>query len=410
MRVLYLSQYFPPEVGATQTRAYEMARNLVRLGHQVTMIAEIPNHPTGIIPPEYRGKLVERVDLDGIDVIRIWVKTSPTKNTSTRMAFYLSYMFNAVLAGLLLARGRYDAVYATSPPLFVACAGWALSRLRRLPFVFEVRDLWPAVAVSLGELSNPRIIRMAERVERFLYRRAAAIVAVTRGFCEHIQKCGVPPEKITWIPNGTIPELFDPARGDDGLRIKLGLSGKFIVTFAGLHGLAQGLPAVLKAARHLRDTPEIVFLFVGEGPVKSELIAIKEREELDNVLFLPEVPRDAVVPYLNMSDLLLVPLKDDKIFETFIPSKLFDFMACARPIILSVPGEAKEILDEAGAGVFVPPEDGQRLAAVVLELWQDPARLEQFGHQGREYVIQHFSRKAQAEQLAELLRKLLNVL
>src|SRR5512139_1192627 len=154
MRILYISQYFPPEAGATQTRAYEMARNLVRLGHQVTMIAEIPNHPSGIIPPEYRGKLIERADLEGIDVIRVWVKTSPVKNFRQRIVFYLSFMLASIFAGLFLARGHFDLLYATSPPLFVGASGLLISRVRRIPFVFEVRDIWPESAVALGELSN----------------------------------------------------------------------------------------------------------------------------------------------------------------------------------------------------------------------------------------------------------------
>ena len=408
MRILYLSQYFPPEVGATQTRAYEMARNLVGLGHRVTMLAEIPNHPTGIVPPEYRGKLYERDTLDGIDVMRLWVKTSRVKTTRTRMAFYLSFMVSATLAGILLARGRYDVVYATSPPLFVACAGWALSRIRRIPFVFEVRDLWPAVAVSLGELSSPRIIRWAEAVERFLYRQAAAIVAVTRGFCQHIEALGIASDKIHWIPNGTMPEIFDPARGDEGLRHRLGLQGKFVVLYAGLHGLAQGLPFILEAAHDLLDHPEVVFVFVGEGPAKPDLLAIQDQQNLTNVLFLPQVAREAVVPYLNMADTLLVPLKKDQIFASFIPSKLYDFMSCAKPVILSVPGEAREILEEAGAGIFVAPGDVKQLRQAILHLSREAGTCQEYGRKGRQYVIEHFSRKTQAGQVAALLQDLID--
>src|SRR5574342_1417632 len=181
MRILYLSQYFPPEVGATQTRAYEMARGLVRAGHQVTMIAEVPNHPSGIIPPRYRGKLYERSLWYGIEVIRVWVKASPVKNFRGRMAFYLSYMLMAALAGLSLARGKYDVIYTTSPPLFAGAAGLTLSYLRRIPLVFEVRDLWPESAVALGELRHPRAIKLAELLEKRCYQRARAIVVVTSG-------------------------------------------------------------------------------------------------------------------------------------------------------------------------------------------------------------------------------------
>jgi glycosyltransferase involved in cell wall biosynthesis len=182
MRILYLSQYFPPEVGATQTRAYEMAHHLATAGHHVTVITEFPNHPKGIIPSEYRGKLYEHTTFDDIEVIRVWVKTSPTKTFWSRMAFYLSYMLNSTIAGLFLARGQYDVLYATSPPLFVGGAALALSYLRRIPLFFEVRDLWPESAIEMGELSNPKIISVAKWLEKACYGRAKQIVVVTQGF------------------------------------------------------------------------------------------------------------------------------------------------------------------------------------------------------------------------------------
>ncbi len=181
MHILYLSQYFPPEVGATQTRAYEMARGLVRAGHRVTMLTEVPNHPSGIVPPAYRGKWFERSELDGIDVLRVWVKASPVKTFKSRMAFYLSYMANATLVGALKARGPFDVVYATSPPLFVGAAGLALHGLKRAPFVFEVRDLWPESAVALGELRSPRAIAWAGKLEELCYNRASRVRGGHRG-------------------------------------------------------------------------------------------------------------------------------------------------------------------------------------------------------------------------------------
>ncbi len=208
MRILYLSQYFPPEIGATQTRAYEMATGLIRAGHQVTMLTEAPNHPAGIIHPAYRGRFWVRENLNDIDVIRVWVKTSPVKTFRNRMAFYLSYMFNAILAGLFLAQGRYDVIYATSPPLFVGIAGVILSFLRRTPLVFEVRDLWPESAVALGELENPRAIKLATQLEQACYRQARAIVLTTQEMKDHLAHRGIPQEKMYIIRNGANPELF----------------------------------------------------------------------------------------------------------------------------------------------------------------------------------------------------------
>ncbi len=208
VRILYLSQYFPPEVGATQTRAYEMASNWVRMGHSVSMICEFPNHPSGIIPPEYRGKLYEREALDGIDVIRVWVKASPVKNFRSRMLFYLSYMFSAPLSGLLLARGKYDVIYATSPPLFVGAAALIISQVRGTPLVFEVRDLWPESAVALGELNSPRVIAWATRLEEACYNHARMVVVVTRGIHNRLLECGIPPDKLARIPNGANVDMF----------------------------------------------------------------------------------------------------------------------------------------------------------------------------------------------------------
>ena len=209
MRVLYLSQYFPPEVGATQTRAYEMARHLVTAGHQVTMLTEVPNHPSGIIPSEYRGRLYERSDLEGIDVIRVWVKASPVKTFASRMAFYLTYMVNAILAGLLLARGRYDAIYATSPPLFVGGAALVLSYSRRIPLLFEVRDLWPESAVVLGEMTDARAVRLAGKLEEMCYNRARCVVVVTEGIRRRLEEQRAEIQAVEEQEEGLHKEFLD---------------------------------------------------------------------------------------------------------------------------------------------------------------------------------------------------------
>ena len=362
MRVLYLSQYFPPEVGATQTRAYEMARHLVTAGHKVTMLTEVPNHPSGIIPPEYAGRLYERGDLDGIDVIRVWVKTSPNKTFATRMMFYTSYMGNAALAGLTLARDRYDLIYATSPPLFVGGAALAMSYLRRIPFVFEVRDLWPESAVVLGELRNPRVISMAGTLEEMCYNRARHIVVVTEGIRQRLMERGFGP-KVALIPNGANTELFrpDPSGGAE-VRAELGLTGKFVVLYAGIHGIAQGLETVLEAASMLSGTRDIHFLFVGEGPKKTDLFALRDRLGLTNVTMLAEQPRSRMPAFLSAADLALVPLRKLALFRAAIPSKMFDAWACGCPIVLGIDGEARQVLDRADAGVFVEPEEAEQNA------------------------------------------------
>lgn len=405
MQILYLSQYFPPEVGATQTRAYEMARGLVEAGHHVTIIGEMPNHPSGIIPPEYRGKLYERVELDGIDVIRVWVKASPVKTFRTRMAFYLSYMVSAALAGLVLANGKYNVLYATSPPLFVGAAALIISYVRRIPFVFEVRDLWPESAVALGELRNPRFIKLAHWLEWRCYRRARRIVVVTEGIRERLLARGLPAEKLALIPNGANTDLFRPhPAAAAALRKELGLESSFLVLYAGIHGIAQGLETVLQAARQVQAEPDIRFLFVGEGPVKAQLMEQARELGLTNVIFHAQVPRLQMPAYLSSAHVALVPLRKLELFEGALPSKMFDAWACACPTLVAISGEAQRVLDEAQAGVWVEPENAEALARAILALRQDVPQCRLMGENGRRYVEAHYSRQAQAQQLIQLLQ------
>jgi glycosyltransferase involved in cell wall biosynthesis len=384
-----------------------MARHLASAGHQVTMLTEVPNHPSGIIPPEYRGKLFQRVDLDGIDVIRVWVKASPTKTFKARMKFYLSYMFMASLAGLLLARGPYDLIYATSPPLFVGGAALALSYLRRIPLVFEVRDLWPESAVVLGEMSNPRAVALAGKLEEMCYNRARCVVVVTEGIQRRLQERGFG-HKSVLIPNGANTELFHPdAQAGKLLRAELGLDDKFLVLYAGIHGVAQGLETVLQSARLLslrpREAPETHFLFVGEGPRKAELLDLRDTLELSNVTMLSEQPRSHMPAYLSAADLALVPLRRLDLFRGALPSKMFDAWACGCPVLLSIDGEAREVLEKADGGVFAEPEDAEQMAQAIRELKHDPDRLRQYGLGGRRFVEAHYSRQRLAARLEALL-------
>ena len=406
MRILYISQYFPPEVGATQTRAYEMARGLVQAGHQVTMVAEVPNHPSGIIPPAYRDKWFERSDLDGIDVLRVWVLASPVKSFRSRMAFYLTFMANGALVGALQARGPFDVVYATSPPLFVGGAGLALHWLKRTPFVFEVRDLWPESAVVLGELHNPRAIALATRLEELCYNRASRVVVVTEGIRQRLLARGQAAEKLVLIPNGANTELFrpQPALGE-AFRQKHGLQPEdFVVAYAGIHGIAQGLETVMRAAQVLRDQANIRFVMVGEGPVKLDLQQMRADLGLDNVLMLPEQPRTSMPAVLSAADVALVPLRKIELFEHAVPSKLFDAWACGCPVLLSIDGEARRVLEAANGGLFAPPEDPPALAQAIGQLANMPDRGRSLGANGRCFTVERYSRQAQARQLEQLLR------
>ncbi len=400
MRILYFSQYFPPEAGATQARAYEMASNWILLGHSVTMIAEFPNHPSGIMAPGYQGKLYERELLNGIEVLRVWVKTSPSKNFRTRMLFYLSYMFNAAMAGLFIARGRYSFIYASSPPLLVGAAAWIVSKFRRIPLVFEVRDLWPESAVALGELTNSRAIAMATRLEEMCYRRAVRIVVVTQGVLAHLLKRGIPDEKLLLIPNGANTELFiDNNSERDRIRQELGLGNKFICIYAGIFGVAQGLEVILETAQLLQSDKRFHFLLIGEGPRKGQIASLARNLNLPNLTLLPEKPREQIPNYLSAADAAIIPLRKSEVFSMVVPSKLFDAWSCSKPVILSVDGEARILLENVKGGIFVPPESAEKMAEAVKSLQASPDLAQLMGCNGLEFTRANFSRKTLALQL-----------
>lgn len=409
MRILYISQYFPPEAGATQARAFEMARNWVRLGHQVTMLTEIPNHPSGIIPDSYKGKRIERAKLDGIDVIRVWVKTSPEKNFRNRMLFYLTFMVNASLAGIFLARGRYDFIYASSPPLFVGGSALVLSYLKRLPMVFEIRDLWPESAIALGELSNPRAISMATRLEQACYQKSSQVVVVTQGIFNRLIARGISKDKLMIVPNGANIDLFTyKPEGRERIRTELGLEEKFIAIYAGIHGLAQGLETILDTARLLQDNPRIHFLLIGDGPKKAEIIALSGLYNLHNLTLLPEKPWEQIPDYLSAADVALVPLKKAEVFKGVLPSKLFDAWACERPVLLSIDGEARHLVEQVKGGIFVPPEEPQKIAEALLNLLADPNERQSMGKNGQKYTRDNNSRAALAEKLINHLENIIH--
>jgi len=408
MHILYLSQYFPPEVGATQTRAYEMAAGLVRAGHRVTMIAEVPNHPSGIIPPEYRRKFYEHSSLDGIEVLRVWVKASPVKTFRHRMAFYLSYMLMAIFAGLFLAHKKYEMIYATSPPLFVGAAGLALSYLRRIPFVFEVRDLWPESAVVMGELQNPRAVKWATKLAEACYRRAQQIVVATGGIHRRLLERGLPANKLTFIPNGANINIFQP-RPEVGKqrRAELRLNGKFVVLYAGILGVAQGMETLVEAASLLADDRDIHFLFIGEGPKKIDTLNLKEKLKLHNLSLLGEKPQKEMAGYFSAADVALVPLRQLELFNGALPSKMFEAWACACPVILSVNGEAQAVLENAQAGIHAEPEEAISIANAIRQLKNAPELRRRFGENGRRFVVANYSRERAAQKLEELLARVI---
>ncbi len=393
LRIAIVSQYFSPEIGATQLRMQAFAEYLALRGHSVTVICEQPNHPSGVIPIAYRGMLVEDDLWNDFRVLRVWVKANPTKTQKTRIAFYVSFSAMAVAVAPLI--GPLDVVLATTPPLFTGVSGLALARLNRAPLVLDVRDLWPAAAVGLEQIGGGVPLRMAEWLERRLYEQAAAVTAVTRPFCDHIDSFRKRGPRAILLPNGTLDVFFG-----EGPVERLARPDEFLVTFAGTHGIAQALPSVLDAARLVEGVAR--FVFVGDGPVKARLVKDAAERNLSNVDFHPQRAPEDIVPVLRGSDALLVPLSAHPTFADFVPSKMIDFMATGRPVVLAAQGESARILAASGGGIAVPPEDHVALAEAVRWLAEHPAEAGEMGRRGQAFARRRL-RHAQAQRLEAVL-------
>jgi len=417
MKILYVSQYFPPEMGAPAARAAELSRHWARAGHEVTVLTGFPNHPTGVVPPEYRQpfrRLVARERVDGVNVVRTWLLPFPNRKAHERMFNYSSFCISAAGTGLFLPRP--DVVIATSPQLLVGLSGWWLARWKRVPFVFEVRDLWPEslAAVGMGE-ANSLLHRFLAKIAGFLYRRSDRVVVVTPAFEKYlVEHWRVPCEKISVIENGVETELFAPepylAEPGIGLRRELGMDGKFVVSYIGTMGMAHGLEMIIDAAGQLRETNrEIVFLMLGEGSEKERIIALAQKRGLDNLRFVDQQPRERIPAYICASDVCLVLLKKTGLFKTVIPTKMLEFMSCARPVVLGVEGQARAILEEAGGGLVVEPENSHALAIAIRYLAANPEMAGKLGKSGREYIVRKFSRRQTAEKYIRTLQSLLHL-
>jgi glycosyltransferase involved in cell wall biosynthesis len=404
MRVLFISQYFPPEMGAPAARTYELARCWVRQGAQVTVVTAIPNHPTGVIPESYRHQRLFEERHDGVRVIRTWIYAAANRGVWRRSMNYASFMLSSLAQGLRRA-GEVDVVVATSPQFLVGLSGLVASRLRRVPFVFEVRDLWPDSIAALGVLKEGAVLRGLRGLEMMLYRNATRVVGVAQSTKAELTRRGVDPEKIVIIPNGADAEVFRDLEKYNGIRENLSLGEKFVVSYVGTHGMAHGLETVLESANRLRAHRDIAFLFVGDGAERERLIRRANELRLDNVHFVGVQPRERIPFFLATSDVSLVPLRRKTLFQKVLPSKLFEIMGCARPIILGVEGEARDAVQRAQAGLCVRPEDPEALADAILCLYRDPKLADSLGRNGQAFVQQNYCRDRLAETYLDLLHE-----
>ncbi len=402
LRVLLITHYFPPEVGAPQARLAETARAWAAAGLDVTVLTGMPNHPTGVIPPEYRGAWRRVEHRDGYRVVRTWLYATPNEGVARRTLGHLSFMVTSVLLGARRA-GPADVVVVSSPTFFPLASAWLLARIRRARLVVEVRDLWPAIFVQLGVLTDRRVIAALERLELAAYRAADAVVTVTDGFRDDIVRRGIPARKVHTIHNGADLRRFSPSGPPSpSLRARLGAGpGDTLVVYIGAHGISQGLGSVVEAAASLAGEPVHV-AFVGEGAERRRLADRVAELGLTNVTMLPAVSRDEVPDVIAAADICLVPLRDVPLFTTFIPSKMFELLAAGRPVIGALAGEAARILTEAG-GVVVPPEHPDDLADAIRRLAADPAGREAMGSAGRAYVEARFDREVLARRYHAIL-------
>ncbi len=406
MRILIIHQYYLGESDSGGSRFNQFAKYWAAQGHQVTVLAGTVNYVTGKKSERYRSRwITEEHDENGVRVLRCYEPQS-YGSYLRRLFAYCSFSISATWAGLFRA-GKHDAIIASSPPLLVGIPAYFISRLRRTSMVFEVRDLWPQFPVEAGGLNNRWGIRLARWLERTLYRKAHRINVVTPAFRDVLFANGVPEEKLAVIPNGADLDLFQAKDPDEGVRRRYGWGDKFVVLYTGAHGRANALEQVLEAAEQLLDRPDILFALVGDGMDKPRLEARASAQGITNVQFIDAQPKSRMPEITSAADVGLAVLKRLDGFKGVYPNKLFDYMACARPVIVAIDGVARKLVEEAQAGIYVEPEDPAQLRDAVLALYTDRDRARRYGESGYAFVRDRFSREHLADQYLELLHGLL---
>jgi len=396
-------------MGAPAARATELAQHWSQSGHDVSVLTGFPNHPTGVVPPEWRARLrrlTYQEKVCGVDVFRTWLWPLPNRKSHERMLNYASFCLSAALRGLTLTRP--DVIIATSPQLLVGLAGWWIAFAREIPLVFEVRDLWPESLAAVGVgTENSVLHHTLAGIARFLYERPDHIVVVTPAFKDRlVENWRVPAEKISIVENAVETEVFAPApsHATGELRKQLNAEDKFLVSYIGTMGNAHGLETLLDAASQLqRQNPGVLFLLLGEGAEKLRIQALAQSQGLTNVQFLDQQPREKIPAFISASDACLVLLKKSDIFKTVIPTKLLEFMSCAQPVILGVDGQARHLVEEASAGIVIEPENSAALVAAIQQLRANRDLGRSMGQKGREYIVKSFSRASTAEKYIKVL-------
>lgn len=406
MRILFLSDNFPPEVNAPASRTFEHCREWVRAGHEVTVVTGAPNYPKGELLGDYRNYPWQWEEMEGTRVLRVFTYITANEGFVRRTLDYLSFMVTSFLAGLFVRRP--DVIVGTSPQFFTVCSAWMLSVFRRRPFVFELRDLWPESIKVVGAMKHPYWLACLEKLEYFLYRKAALIISVTRSFRETLVDKGVDGARIKVVTNGVDLERYRPRSKDTELVRELGLEGKFVLGYIGTHGLAHSLETLLDAAARFQDHDKdesCVFLFLGDGAKKRSLVEEAKKRRLQNVVFVESVPKDEVVKYWALLDASIIHLKKSPLFESVIPSKLFESMAMGVPVLHGVSGESAEIVAAEQVGIPFPPENADALYRAISRLKDDSMLCRKFRRNCTEAARQ-YDRKNHAVKILGYLQEL----
>jgi len=384
MHILFLTDNFPPEVNAPASRTYEHCRRWVQAGHRVTVVTCAPNFPRGQVFSGYRNRLWSRETVDGIRVVRVWSYITPKTGMYSRFVDYNSFMVMGALASLFVR--RVDVIVGTSPQFFTAFGAWVVGVLKRKPWVFELRDIWPESIKAVGEMKNsPTLLRWLENIELFLYRKSARVVSVTHSFKRVLAKRGIDPAKIDVVTNGVDVSRFVPQPKDEALLAQLNLQDCFVAGYIGTHGMAHALETLLEAAQRLQALPEgahIRFLFLGDGARKAALMQQARDMQLRNVVFVDSVPKEQVVRYWSVLDVSVIHLRHTELFSTVIPSKLFECMGMGLPVLHGVKGESADIVLSEGVGEVFEPENVDQLVASLLRLQASPELRAQYRDRG----------------------------
>jgi glycosyltransferase involved in cell wall biosynthesis len=406
MRILFLSHYYPPEVNAPATRTFDHCVRWVRAGHEVTVITCVPNCPDGVLFPGYKNRLFRQVEqMDGVRIVRVWTYLAPNAGTVRRIANYVVFMICAVFASVRIARP--DVVVATSPQFFCGWAGVFVSWLKWRPLVLEIRDIWPESIKAVGAMRGGYLLRLLEKMERWMYRSAQHIVTVGNGYRDNILGKVDVQDRITVITNGVDLTQFVPDASYPDLKAKWGSESKFVCAYVGTLGMAHGLEVVIEAAQQLKalGREDIVFCLVGDG---AERCALEEKAQAagvsDLVIFTGRYPKEDIPTVLANCDACLIHLRGRELFGSVIPSKIFETMAMRRPIIMGVRGEALKIVLQAKAGIAMEPDSAESLVAAVTRLADDSAFRNQLGRSAREFVEEHYNRDNLANAYLDLLQ------